>query len=300
MVEKSADQTQLHGEGSARPRRTAGVVSLFLSRPGVGRQLGLREIPLSSVIPRKDQPRKYFSEASIMELAASIAERGLKQPVGVRPLPDGKYELIWGERRFRAITSLNWETIPAIVTEGLSEQDVIIDSLLENILREDLSAIETAMAFRTILERAEALGQPMTYDELGKKMGMSKSRVSQMLNIFNLPDDLLAEFCSARLEMNEIHSRALMMLKKFPEAQQLLFGEIKGRSLSGQQATERANALLQRLRPDTVTQTLDKQRSQLKRLRRKAVKASPEVRTRYQRELRTLMDELQQLLDALR
>ncbi|MFZ5899512.1 MAG: ParB/RepB/Spo0J family partition protein [Bacillota bacterium] len=279
-------------------RGTVGVVSLFLSRSGVGRQLGLREIPVAEIRPRTEQPRKHFSEASIADLAASIASRGLMQPVGVRPHPDGGYELIWGERRFRAVRSLGWETIPAIVTDGLTEQDVLINSLLENIQRENLSAIETAMALRALLEQAEALGRPMTHEELGKKLGLSRSRVSQMLNIFNLPEDLLDEFCAAGAQVNEMHARALMALKRFPEAQRVLLREILATGMTGQQAVDRAKELKRRT-GDRVTQIIGRQRKEVSRLVRLASKVSAEKRAGYRRELTALISELQDLIKKL-
>ena len=112
----------------------------------------LREISISSISQNKYQPRLLFKDDTIHELAESIRSNGLIQPIVVRPLPGGKYELISGERRYRAVQTLGYETIPAIIKSDVSDQKSMLLALIENIQREDITSIEQAMAYKQILE----------------------------------------------------------------------------------------------------------------------------------------------------
>lgn len=146
------------------------------------------EIDLRDLHPNPDQPRKTFSEESLIELAASIERHGLIQPITVKRLDDGTYLLVAGERRFRAFERLGRPTIPAIVTTGDAEEI----ALIENIQREDLNPLEEAEALARMMDRHR-----YTQEQLGHVIGKSQAAVSQVLGLLNLPETIKAEYRAA-------------------------------------------------------------------------------------------------------
>ncbi len=227
-------------------RGTENVVGLFVSGPGSTgvtqerRQSRILEVPLNSIHPDPKQPRKYFDPEKITELAQSIAKYGVIQPIGVRkhqeiPL---QYIIGFGERRWRAAAEAGLETIPCIVILSNADQRAI--ALIENLHRSNLKAFETAMAIKEIM-----VGEGLSMEAAGNKLGFSKTRVHQLLNILNLPEDMLNSFCKA--DLNENHARALLMLKKVPNTQQVLFQEILLEGLTGKQALAWAENYLKEL-----------------------------------------------------
>lgn len=146
------------------------------------------EIDLRDLHPNPDQPRKTFSEESLIELAASIERHGLIQPITVKRLDDGTYLLVAGERRFRAFERLGRPTIPAIVTTGDAEEI----ALIENIQREDLNPLEEAEALARMIDRHR-----YTQEQLGHVIGKSQAAVSQVLGLLNLPETIKAEYRAA-------------------------------------------------------------------------------------------------------
>jgi ParB family chromosome partitioning protein len=146
------------------------------------------EIDLHDLHPNPDQPRKTFSEKSLIELAASIERHGLIQPITVKRLDAGTYLLVAGERRFRAFERLGRSTIPAIVTTGDAEEI----ALIENIQREDLNPLEEAEALARMMDRHR-----YTQEQLGQVVGKSQAAVSQVLSLLNLPETIRAEYRAA-------------------------------------------------------------------------------------------------------
>jgi len=146
------------------------------------------EIDLHDLHPNPDQPRKTFSEESLIELAASIERHGLIQPITVKRLDSGTYLLVAGERRFRAFERLGRPTIPAIVTTGDAEEI----ALIENIQREDLNPLEEAEALARMMDRHR-----YTQEQLGQVVGKSQAAVSQVLGLLNLPETIKAEYRAA-------------------------------------------------------------------------------------------------------
>ncbi|MFZ5642500.1 MAG: ParB/RepB/Spo0J family partition protein [Bacillota bacterium] len=214
------------------------VVDLFLQSS----HHKVKEIDLDRISPRSDQPRKEFED--IEELAESIKERGVIQPIRVKPAErPGHYDIIAGERRWRASRIAGKRTIPCIVVDGLSRVEVMLDALIENIQRRDLTAFEKAMAIKDLIEESiKTTGKALTLEEVGKRLGYGKSRVSQLLSILSLPMEIKQAFCESGL--NEMHARGLMALKKHPQGQKQLFKEIKIKKLTGQQAMDWANRYL--------------------------------------------------------
>jgi ParB family chromosome partitioning protein len=163
----------------------------------------LREIPVELISPSPRQPRRHFDVAALEGLAASLRERGVLQPVLVRPLPGGTYELVAGERRWRAARLAELETLPALVRERDDAQALEI-ALIENMAREDLNPIEEARACAALVEELS-----LTREEVGRRVGRSRVAVSNLLRLLDLPDEALGLIEEGAL--SEGHGRALLL-----------------------------------------------------------------------------------------
>lgn len=138
-------------------------------------------LPLAQVRPNPDQPRKTFREAELRELAASMAEHGLLQPIAVRPMADGSYQVIAGERRYRAAGLLGWERIPALVRGDVEECDVAVLAVMENCARANMRPLETARAFAALLEAHV----DWTPSEVARRTGKSAQTVAKYLALLD-------------------------------------------------------------------------------------------------------------------
>ncbi len=165
----------------------------------------LESIDVSLITANPNQPRKTFDEASIDELARSIDEVGLIQPLTVRCSRDGKYELIAGERRLRAVKKLNFDKVECIVLSGIENEDSAAMALVENLQRENLHFLEEAQCYERMLKT-----YCMTQDELAKKIGKSQSSVANKLRLLRMSDDVKAAMIDANI--SERHARALLRL----------------------------------------------------------------------------------------
>lgn len=163
---------------------------------------GLAMLPIASIKPHPDQPRRHFDEAALEELAASIAQRGVIQPVVVRMLDTGRYQLVAGERRWRAAQKANLHEIPALVRE-LSERDVMALALIENLQREDLNPIEEARAYNRLAE-----SEGLTQAEIARMVDKSRSHVANLQRLLALPDTVITLVECGELSMG--HARALI------------------------------------------------------------------------------------------
>lgn len=170
------------------------------------------ELPLKQLRPNPYQPRKHFDEQGIQELAESIKQHGVIQPIIVRSVLKG-YELIAGERRFRASQMLGLETIPAVVRAFTDDQTMEI-ALIENLQRENLNAIELAQAYQNLMDQ---LG--LTQEELSVKVGKSRSHIANFLRLLNLPDDVKDHVSRGTLSMG--HARAIAGVKDPTAVKQL-------------------------------------------------------------------------------
>ena len=166
---------------------------------------GLREIPLDLIQPNARQPRRTFDQARLAELAESIRTRGVLQPVVVRPLAGGSFELVAGERRLRAAQMVELDRIPALVrdTDDWERLDV---ALAENMARVDLNAIEEARACAMLVDD---LG--LTKQEVGRRVGRSRAAISNLIRLLELPEEALELI--ERGELSEGHGRALLLCK---------------------------------------------------------------------------------------
>lgn len=163
----------------------------------------LRSLPVEMIVPNPRQPRRDFDGAALESLAGSLRERGVLQPVLVRPVAGGTYELVAGERRWRAARIAGLETIPALVRER-DDADALEAALIENMAREDLNPVEEARACAALVEE---LG--LTRETVGLRVGRSRVAVSNLLRLLDLPDEALALL--ERGELSEGHGRALLL-----------------------------------------------------------------------------------------
>lgn len=162
------------------------------------------EIPIAQLRANPYQPRKTFNEEGIQELAASIKEHGVIQPIIVRSVLKG-YEIIAGERRFRASQECGLKTIPAVVRK-FSDQQVMEIALIENVQREDLNAIELAIAYQALIDQFQ-----MTQEELSVKVGKSRSHIANFLRLLQLPEGIKQYVSRGTLSMG--HARAIAGVK---------------------------------------------------------------------------------------
>lgn len=163
----------------------------------------LRELPLALIAPSPTQPRRHFDEDSLQALAGSLGERGVLQPVLVRPKAGGTYELVAGERRWRAAQIAGLESIPALV-RARGDAEAIELALIENMAREDLNPVEEARACAALVEE---LG--LTREEVGRRVGRSRVAVSNLMRLLDLPDDVIELILKGAL--SEGHGRALLL-----------------------------------------------------------------------------------------
>ena len=167
-----------------------------------GARTELREIPTELISPNPHQPRRSFDEESIIALSESIKLQGILQPVLVRPVPGGTYELVAGERRWRAAKLAEIEMIPAIVRQHDDAASLEL-ALVENMVREDLNPLEEARACAALTEE---LG--LTREQVGQRVGRSRVAVSNLVRLLDLPDEALELIASG--ELSEGHGRALL------------------------------------------------------------------------------------------
>jgi ParB family chromosome partitioning protein len=162
----------------------------------------LRELPVGLIKPNPGQPRTKFDAEALAALAASIEASGIVQPLLVRPLPDGSYELVAGERRWRAAQQAGLEKVPAVVRDQ-AEAERLQAALIENMVREDLNPVEEAKACAALVED---LG--LTKEELARRVGRSRPAVSNLIRLLELPDETLELLEGG--ELSEGHGRALL------------------------------------------------------------------------------------------
>ena len=176
--------------------------------------MGMKEgtattLRIAEVEPRSDQPRKYFEREALESLADSIAAYGVLQPILVRPNPnfEGAYEIIAGERRWRAAKMAGLTEVPAVILDG-DDQKIAQIALIENVQREDLNIVEEALGYQALMERFD-----MTQEEVSKVAGKSRSAVANTLRLLDLPDKVLELLQEKDGFLTAGHARALLALK---------------------------------------------------------------------------------------
>lgn len=199
----------------------------------------IHQIPIDDIVPNRFQPRTVFDEDKIDELSRTIHTHGIIQPIVVREYESGKFEIIAGERRWRAMKKLGWDTVPAILKQ-MNDTETASVALIENLQREELSPIEEAMAYGKLLELHN-----LTQEALAQRLGKGQSTIANKLRLLKLPqevqDALLAKVITER------HARSLIPLKD-PEKQVKLLAEIIEKNLNVKQTEERVVRLLEQLK----------------------------------------------------
>lgn len=177
-----------------------GLDALFIDNETV--DTGVVTLRLSEIEPNKEQPRKVFSEEALNELADSIKEHGVLQPLLVRPLPTGGYQLVAGERRWRASRMAGLQEVPVVIRDMDEEQAMEI-ALIENLQREDLNAIEEASGYKLLMER-----YGMTQEQVAKRVGKSRPAIANALRLLHLPQTVITMVEEG--EVSPGHARALL------------------------------------------------------------------------------------------
>jgi ParB family chromosome partitioning protein len=195
---------------------------------------GINEIELSKIEANPFQPRTKFDEESLKELAASIKEIGLIQPITLRKVADDKYQIIAGERRFRASQMAGLETIPSYVRKA-KDDGMLEMALVENIQREDLDAIEIAMSYQRLLDELE-----FTQEELSSRVGKKRSTIANYLRLLKLPAIIQKGLIEKQISMG--HARAIINIED-SDTQTLIFNQIVKMGLSVRRVEEIVRSL---------------------------------------------------------
>jgi ParB family chromosome partitioning protein len=221
------------------PPGLGGSSALFENAPATGH---FRRIPIDRLRPCAERPRRSLDPDALDELAASIRAHGVLQPIRVRSCGGGRYEIVAGERRWIAARQAGLREIPALIAAS-DDQHAYVESLVENIQREDLNAVDRAQALRHLRVN---LGLP-SWEEVGRVVGITRQHVYNLLRITQLPTPMLDDLRTGAL--TEKHARALLLLRNDPAAQNQLWEHIHDEVLSGDAALDAA----QRTRASTAS-----------------------------------------------
>ena len=207
----------------------------------------LNEIPLEQIEPNPDQPRREFDETALNELAQSIQEIGIISPITLRKMSEGKYQIIAGERRWRASQRAGLNSIPAYI-RTVEDENVMEMALVENIQREDLNAIEIALAYQHLQETAG-----MTQEKISERVGKSRTAVTNYLRLLKLPAQVQMALKDKDIDMG--HARALLSVDS-PSLQIKLFKEIQKQGYSVRKVEELVQMLKNGESPKVATTQL--------------------------------------------
>ena len=196
----------------------------------------INEIELSRIQPNPDQPRREFDDESLEELAASIREIGIVQPISLRQQPNGSYQIIAGERRYRAARLAGLATIPAYI-RTVEDEAAMEMALIENIQREDLNAIEIALSFKKLIEQYN-----LTQEQLSERVGKKRTTVANYLRLLKLPAEVQIGLRDKTIDMG--HARALLSVEN-ATVQLELYKAIVAEGLSVRKVEELARAMAQ-------------------------------------------------------
>ncbi len=215
----------------------------------------INEIPISQIAPNPDQPRQNFDEVALEELATSIRELGIIQPLTLRSMGDNSYQIISGERRYRAALLAGLETVPAYIRTA-NDSEVTEMALIENIQREDLDAIEIALTFRKLIDQYN-----LTQERLSERIGKKRATIANFLRLLKLPAEVQLGLHDHTLDMG--HARALLSLDD-PKLQLKLYNETIKKGLSVRQVEQRAKQMQQAALDEQAGQTDDKKQLNIK------------------------------------
>jgi len=221
-----------------------GAEPIAASLPGGDSITAIQSMPVVQLRPNPFQPRRRFDAEPLEELTASIEEKGILQPLIVRKA-ETDYEIVAGERRWRAAQKAGLKDVPVMI-RSFSDQDMLELALIENIQREELSAVEEAQAYRQLIEEFE-----LTQEQIADRVGKSRVAVTNALRLLRLPKQILDWIDEGRLTAG--HAKALLSLESEP-LQIALSREIMGKGLSVREAERRVRKLLKRANPNVKAQ----------------------------------------------
>lgn len=201
-----------------------------------GGSSAINEIAIDQISPNPDQPRNFFDENALEELAMSIRELGIIQPLTLRKIASDSYQIISGERRFRAAKLAGLDTVPAYIRTA-TDTELTEMALIENIQREDLNAIEIALTFKKLIEQYN-----LTQERLSERIGKKRATIANFLRLLKLPAEVQLGLRDKRVDMG--HARALLTIDK-PSLQLKLYNEIIKQGLSVRKVEELAKAYQQ-------------------------------------------------------
>jgi ParB family chromosome partitioning protein len=232
MIEPAASRRRGLGRG----------LELLIGPAAAGGELV--QLPVGSIRPNRRQPRRRLDAETVSELAESVRIQGVVQPVLVRPDGEGRYELIVGERRWRAARAAGLATIPALLREA-EDLDALLLALVENVARENLSPVDEARAYATLMDEFE-----LSLGDVAERVGRSKASVSNRVRLLELPEDVLALL--ERGQLTEGHARAILSIPDHEQRRQLA-RRIVRQGLSVRMAERAARWAGARTRPRKVT-----------------------------------------------
>lgn len=255
----------------------------------------IQKLLTTRISPNPDQPRRYFEQAALNELASSLKQFGVLQPLIVVPLDDGNYRLVAGERRWRAAQIAGLTELPVIIREPAQLEELEI-ALIENVQRVDLSPLEQAISIERLHQQFN-----LTYRQIAERLAKAETTVSNLVRLLQLPES--AREALAQNKISEGHARAILSLKAFPDAQEELLAHIIEKSWSVRQAEQFATTYKQGVKKDeAVKERMATETPETKRLS-KSLKTPVSVRRTAKGgrlEIHfTNDDELNKLLDRL-
>ena len=228
-----------------------------------GGSSSINEIELSKISPNPDQPRTIFDEEALDELAASIKALGVVQPITLREIRKDKYQIISGERRYRASLKAGLETVPAYVKKA-SDENVMEMALIENIQREDLNAIEIALAFQTLIDNYK-----LTQEKLSERIGKKRASIANFLRLLKLPAEIQMGLKDKKVDMG--HAKLLLSLPD-PSTQLMVYEQIIEHGFSVRKTEEIVRALNEELPIEPSTKKKTKAPEEYKALQKQLSK----------------------------
>lgn len=215
-------------------KKTAGSFSdLFFDNTGESAE-GASTLRISEIEPNKDQPRKYFDKEALQQLADSIGEHGVIQPLIVRSMPSGNYRIIAGERRWRAAKMAGLSEIPVVIRDDLTDEQAMQIAMIENLQRENLNPIEEALGYKELLDKYD-----ITQDKLAKALGKARSTITNSLGLLTMPNAVQELLRSGKLSAG--HCKALKKIKD--EAMMI---ELAHRTAEGELSVRQVEAIARR------------------------------------------------------
>ena len=202
---------------------------------------GDKLVNINDIEPKRDQPRKYFDEEALKELADSIAMHGVIQPLLVRPLSDGGYQLIAGERRWRASRMAGLSQVPVVVKE-MTDEEAMELALIENLQREDLDPVEIAYGYKSLMESFN-----LTQDEISQKLSIPRSSIANSLRILNLPEDILQMVKENKISLG--HAKVILSVAD-ENMQRELAKQTEEKQLSVRQCELLAKSMVKKPKPE--------------------------------------------------